>query len=133
MAAGNRFGDAWSGPLRCEWYPGHYRMHPPGMIAKRSRGGQAQRTTGRLRRPTNYFSRQDAKAVSLDRRYFPTRASSRMCSARTGLKMPQVQKRARQAAARSGSRRPSFTKSIIFFAMVCETMPWPHMVDSSRT
>ena len=51
--------------------------------------------------------------------------------ARDGLKIPQEQKRARYVTASSGVRRPSFTQSIIFFPMLLEIMPWPHMVVSA--
>ena len=63
--------------------------------------------------------------------YFtPTRTSSRMRRARVVLKMPQEQKRDMASAASLGVRRFSFTKLIIFWAKLMDSMPWPHMVDS---
>src|ERR1700754_1404271 len=53
-----------------------------------------------------------------------------MRRARVVLKMPQEQKRAMVSAASFGVRRFSFTKLIIFWAKLIDSMPWPHMVDS---
>src|SRR4051812_14720526 len=51
------------------------------------------------------------------------RTSSRILRAREGLKTPHEQKRASVAAAASGVRRFSLTKSIIFLASDALTMP----------
>src|SRR3954447_12038090 len=61
------------------------------------------------------------------------RASSRILLARAGLNTPHEQNRDMTAAACSGVRRFSFTKSIIFLASEWLTMPCPHMVDSIAT
>src|SRR5688500_16113082 len=61
------------------------------------------------------------------------RASSRILLARAGLKTPHEQKRVSTAAASSGVRRFSLTKSIIFFASEWLIMPCPHIVESIIT
>ena len=50
-----------------------------------------------------------------------------------GLNTPHEQKRVSVAAASSGVRRFSLTKSIIFFASEWLIMPCPHIVDSIMT
>ena len=57
----------------------------------------------------------------------------RIWTAREVLNAPQVQNFAMNLAHRSGVTRPSLTLSIIFFARLLETSPWPHMVVKAST
>ena len=48
------------------------------------------------------------------------------------LNTPQLQKRAMVAAACSGVRRPCLIQSINLRTSPKDTIPWPHIVESSR-
>ena len=56
-----------------------------------------------------------------------------MRSALLVLNTPQLQKRAIVRETSAGVRRFSLTQSIIFLTNWAESMPWPHMVESSKT
>ena len=77
--------------------------------------GSAPRRCRRQRQNGGQQRHDTSRAVHFVRRL----AASRMRLARAGLKTPQEQKRVSVAAACSGVRRLSLTKSIIFFASEC--------------